>query len=86
MQFKPTILKYEKNRELRWIGKLFFKGLFDGEHYFVLSDNKDGTTTFLQGETFNGVLVPVFKSALNNTKTGFNLMNEALKFEAEKNI
>ena len=39
MIFKPTILKFTKNRELRWIGYVLFKGLYDGEHRFELQDN-----------------------------------------------
>ena len=34
MTFKPTLLKVEPNREIRWLGHLFFPGLFDGEHIF----------------------------------------------------
>ena len=40
MTFKPNILVFEENKELRWLGKLFFKGLFDGEHKFEIIDNK----------------------------------------------
>lgn len=85
MTFKPTVLKFETNKELRWLGKLFFKGLFDGEHYFVLQENEDGTTTFIHGENFSGMLVGLFKKKLNSeTKAGFVAMNEALKKRVEK--
>ncbi len=30
MIFKPEVLVYEKDKELKWLGNLFFKGLFDG--------------------------------------------------------
>ncbi len=36
MVFHPTVLACEKNRELCWLGSLFAKGLFDGEHIFGL--------------------------------------------------
>ena len=45
MKFKPVVLKFDQNEELRWKGKLFMKGLFDGEHYFQLTKNPDGSTT-----------------------------------------
>ena len=84
MTFKPVISKFEKNKEFRWKGKLFFKGLFDGEHYFKLSDNKNGSTTFTHGENFGGILVGLLEKTLKNTKVGFELMNDALKKESEK--
>ncbi len=40
---------------------------------------------FRQGETFSGLLVPLFRRSLAGaTKQGFVAMNEALKREAEK--
>ena len=83
MTFKPTVLVFDENKEFRWLGKLFFKGVFDGEHYFQLIDNQDGTMTFIHGEKFKGFLVGLMGSILDNTKKGFELMNEALKKEVE---
>lgn len=84
MTFKPVILKFEKNKELRWLGKLLFKGIFDGEHYFKLYANNNGTTTFIQGEMFSGLLVSFLGNVLDKTKSGFDLMNKAIKEECEK--
>ncbi len=85
MTFKPTVLAFEKNKEFRWLGKLLFKGLFDGEHKFELIDNGNGTTTFIQSEKFKGLLVALFKNQLErNTKEGFELMNASLKKYIEK--
>lgn len=84
MQFKPQILSNKKNEELKWLGKLFFKGLFDGEHHFIIEDHKDGTVTFHQNEIFNGLLVGLFSKKLKTeTKDGFIAMNEKLKELAE---
>lgn len=84
MTFKPTILIYDTNKKLSWIGNLFIKGLFDGEHTFEIIDNKNGSCTFIQSEKFNGILVPLFKKMLDvNTIQGFDLMNEKLKELAE---
>jgi hypothetical protein len=84
MTFKPRILVFETNKELRWIGHLLFVGLFDGEHKFELIDNGDGTTIFRQSEKFKGILVPLFRKQLdNNTKRGFEAMNKKLKELAE---
>jgi hypothetical protein len=85
MTFKPTVLVFETNKEFRWIGHLLFPGLFDGEHKFELIENRNGTTTFKQSESFKGILVPLFKKMLDkNTTNGFNLMNEKLKERAEQ--
>ena len=85
MTFKPKVLSFENQKELRWLGHFLFPGLFDGEHIFELIDNGNGTTTFVQREIFNGILVPLFKKKLDvNTKNGFEEMNLKLKQEAEK--
>jgi len=85
MTFKPKVLSFIPNKELRWIGHFLFAGLFDGEHKFELIDNRNGTTTFVQSEKFNGILVPLFKKTLNdNTIRGFREMNQKLKELAEQ--
>ena len=84
MTFSPQVLSFEPNREMSWIGRLLFAGLFDGEHKFELFPNGDGTTTFVQRENFKGLLVPFFRKSLNtNTNAGFEAMNQALKAQAE---
>ena len=83
MTFKPTVLVFDNEKEFRWKGKLLIKGLFDGEHFFILKDNGNGSTEFIQGEQFGGILVGLLSKALVKTEEGFNLMNEALKKECE---
>jgi hypothetical protein len=84
MKFKPEVLVYNESKEFRWIGKLFFKGLFEGEHKFEIIQNDNGTSTFVQSEKFRGILVPLFKKKLNsNTKNGFANMNQKLKERVE---
>ncbi len=84
MIFKPLVLVNEYEKEFKWLGKLWVKGLFDGEHRFQLIDNQNGTTTFIQSEKFKGILVPLLKKMLDQkTLKGFIGMNEALKLRAE---
>ena len=86
MSFNPTLLVYNENKEMRWIGKLLFKGVFDGEHSFVIIDNENGTVTFKHEEIFSGMLVGPFSKKLDrDTKPGFQAMNEKLKDLAEMN-
>jgi len=85
MTFKPIVFTFNENTELKWLGHLWFKGLFDGEHKFKLTDNGNGTTNFEQSENFSGILVKLFAKSLDkNTKNGFDQMNEELKLRAEK--
>ena len=83
MLFKPELQKIIKHKELRWKGKFLFKGIFDGEHYFIIDQNNEGTSTFIQGEIFSGLLVSFFKGILEKTLSGFEEMNKALKRRAE---
>jgi len=85
MTFKPVVLTLNENTELKWLGHLWFKGLFDGEHKFKLTDNGNGTTNFEQSENFSGILVKLFSKSLDkDTKNGFEQMNKELKLRAEK--
>jgi hypothetical protein len=36
MTFKPSVLKADPGQELRWLGRLLTRGLFDGEHSFTI--------------------------------------------------
>ena len=84
MTFKPNVLKFDANKSFRWLGHMIVPGLFDGEHIFELTDNGNGTTTFVQREQFNGILIPLFTKMLDvNTRQGFELMNKALKERVE---
>ncbi len=84
MAFRPIVLRHSVGREFRWKGKLLVPGLFDGEHYFGLAPAADGSTHFTHGEHFSGLLVPLFRSALDRgTKAGFEAMNVALKQRVE---
>jgi hypothetical protein len=82
MTFKPTVLAAEPNRELRWRGRVLLPGLFDGEHGFRLEPVASGCR-FHHGETFSGLLVPLFAGTLAATEQGFVAMNEALKRRVE---
>lgn len=83
--FKPTILVLKDQKEFRWIGHLFVKGIFDGEHYFLLEQLENQTVKLIQGENFSGILSgPILKMIEKSTLDGFHAMNEALKKRAEQ--
>ena len=84
MTMRPTIVKLEAGRELRWLGSLGIRGLFDGEHGFRVVPEDVGRCRFEQFETFSGLLVaPVMWMVGDATRRGFEAMNRALKARAE---
>lgn len=83
MKFRPTVLVCDEPRELRWLGKLWIPGLFDGEHFFQCNEAAEGHTRFVHGENFKGLLVKLVGQRLTNVARGFVYMNEALKRRVE---
>ncbi len=84
MLFRPTVLTYIANENLTWLGKLWFRGLFDGEHQLRLVAQEDGSTILHHTEQFSGLLVRLFSRQLDTkTKAGFEAMNLVVKNRAE---
>jgi len=80
----PKCIRFEENKEFRWIGHLLIPGIFDGEHIFELMKTEDGNTVFIQREKFKGILIPLLWKKLNkDTRNGFELMNHELKVRVE---
>jgi hypothetical protein len=87
MTFRPTVLKAEPNRELRWLGHLLIPGLFDGEHVFTIEPFGSNRVRFAQREIFTGLLVPLFARRLDtDTRRRFEEMNRGLKVRAEQAV
>jgi hypothetical protein len=83
--FRPEVLVVDPQKEFRWEGHLFVKGLFDGEHYFQLEPMAGGKTRFVHGEHFRGILVGlILKMIGEQTLAGFEKMNTALKQRCEE--
>ncbi len=83
MSIKPTVTAATPNRELRWVGHFFVRGLLDGEHLLRVEPRLGGSW-FIQNETFKGALVPFVGGTLTRTEKGFRQMNAALKERAER--
>ncbi len=82
--FTPEVLIAKDKEEFRWRGKLFFTGLFDGEHYFQLKAISDTETQLIHGENFSGILVrPLLALIGAQTEAGFIAFNQAIKQRAE---
>lgn len=84
MTFRPTVLVAEPERELRWLGRLFLPGIFNGEHCFQIEPLGRDRIRFVHSEVFCGILVPFLAESLDTkTKSGFEAMNQAIKARAE---
>ncbi|QCJ48033.1 SRPBCC domain-containing protein [Haloprofundus sp. MHR1] len=82
--FRPRVLRADPNRELRWIGHLYVRGLFDGEHRFVVESRDDDRSRLVQSESFSGVFAgPILRRIGADTEANFRGVNEALKARAE---
>jgi hypothetical protein len=81
--FQPTLIAVVPGRELRWLGHLGIRGVFDGEHGFVIEPLAANRVRFRHHETMSGLLVPVLGGMLRDTEKGFHEMNRALKARAE---
>ncbi|MDK2831193.1 MAG: hypothetical protein PWQ51_2142 [Methanolobus sp.] len=85
IDMSPVITKVEPFNEFRWIGNLWVKGIFDGEHAFRLEELENGRTRLIQCERFKGILAPLILYVLGEkTRAGFEKMNSSLKNECEK--
>ncbi len=86
MTFRPTVTVVERGRKFEWLGRLGFRGIFDGRHIFELEPTAGGTR-FVHREEFTGILVPLFARSLDRgTKAGFEAMNLAIKQRAESKV
>ncbi len=79
MIFKPICTEIIKNKEIRWVGNLWFDWIFRGEHYFLLNEVDDKTTELIHGEIFSGILSSFFKKKRGDiTCEAFKVMNNNL--------
>lgn len=82
--YYPIITKFETNKELRWKGKSFLPGIFDGERIFLLEKSNDDKISFSHKEIFSGLGVKLVGRKLDaSLRESFVRMNNALKVRAE---
>jgi hypothetical protein len=83
--FRPEVLEADPSRRLRWLGRLFVPGLFDGEHSFTIEAAGPARTRLTQHEEFRGLLAPLLLAAIAKpTQAAFHEMNQALKTRVEQ--
>ncbi|MFB6722519.1 SRPBCC family protein [Kribbella sp. NPDC056345] len=81
--FTPKLLAVQPGRELRWVGRIGFGGVFDGEHAFRIEALPDGRSKLIQEEIFRGAAVPFTAGMLRDTiEPQFHAMNQAIATRA----
>jgi hypothetical protein len=85
-EFKPTISQWEEGKSFAWIARTGLPRIFDGEHFFEIKSNPDGTTTVVNREEYRGVLSLLMQQlpAMKLAPKGFEKMNAELKSHIEK--
>ena len=84
MVFKPVVQEMEHEKKLSWLGHLFFPGLLDGKHQFIISEIASEGVSLTHREEFTGLLVPLLWNTVEKpTRAGFVLMNQAIKKRVE---
>jgi hypothetical protein len=80
MTIRPRVMVAEPGQELRWQGRLGLPRIMDAEHYFILTEEGEGTR-LIHGERFHGVLMWAFSA--EQFRGDFDAMNAALKSRVE---
>jgi hypothetical protein len=80
-EFRPTISQWSEGKSFAWIARTGVPRLFDGEHFFEIKPNLDGTTTLINREEYRGVLSLIMQQipAMKLAPKGFEKMNNELK-------
>src|SRR5215471_10351467 len=84
MTFKPKVMSATPGKEFRWLGKLGLRGIFAGEHFFVLTANEDGTTRLNHGERYSGALIALTRHDAGTKDANYRAFSEALKHRVER--
>jgi hypothetical protein len=82
-RLRATVVQVDTASELVWKHKLWFQGLFDGEHSIQLTELEVGTTRVVNKGEFRGRLVQYMGRSLTQTARGLVGMNQALKRRVE---
>lgn len=84
-EFKPTVSQWKEKEVFGWIAITGMPRVFDGEHFFELTDLKDGKTHLVNREEYRGVLSLVMQQLpmMKLAPKGFQKMNMEFKAYVE---
>lgn len=78
--FHSVFKDIKQNKELRWLKRTVFPGLYDVEHIFKLSPKEGGETLFEYHQQFSGLVSGFFFNRFEYSYlAGMKKMNKALK-------
>ena len=85
--YKPTVTKVEPYHELRWYGKSFLPGMFNGEHIFTIETREVDRIKFVHKEIFTGLGASLAGDRLDrDLYQSFEEMNNAFKEKLESSV
>jgi hypothetical protein len=83
--YRPTVTKVEPNHELRWSGKSFVPGMFNGERIFTIEPLEVNHIRFVHREIFTGLGVSLAGNRMDKDMyQSFDKMNNAFKEKVEQ--
>jgi hypothetical protein len=86
-EFKPTVSQWKEKEVFGWLAITGMPRVFDGEHFFELTELKDGKTHLVNREEYRGVLSLVMQQLpmMKLAPKGFEKMNMEFKAYVEAN-
>ena len=85
--YHPIITKFDINKELRWQGRSFLPGIFEGERIFEIKEMSSEEISLIHLEVFRGIGVKLMGNRLDeDLQQSFQAMNIALKARAESTV
>jgi hypothetical protein len=81
--FSARLTRLVPGRELRWRGRWFLPGLFDGDHALTVEPLDADRARFRTREEVTGLLLPLLGKAMRQSQQGFEGLCRAVKARAE---
>lgn len=84
-EFKPIVSQWKERQVFGWIAITGLPRVFDGEHFFELTDLKNGKTLLINREEYRGILSLVMQQLpmMKLAPKGFQKMNMEFKAYVE---
>lgn len=83
--FAPDVITLETNHHFAWRQKTVLRGIFDGEHHFVLTAVGTTHTDLHNYERYSGLISPIIRRLpmMQGATSGFEVMNNEIKQRSE---
>jgi len=81
--FAARVAEVVPGRTLRWHGRWFLPGIFDGDHALTVEPLGEDRTRFRTREEVTGLALPLLGKAMRQSQAGFEELCRAVKARAE---